>query len=72
MRAGCPEKISQSRFRKVTRCEVHSACNVVGEIPDWDPRALDFADEKEIYNWNADFVLLTMAVCQEAWPPPDS
>ncbi|HPG52607.1 MAG TPA: beta-ketoacyl-[acyl-carrier-protein] synthase family protein [Spirochaetota bacterium] len=53
-------------FRKVTRCEVHSACNVVGEIPDWDPRALDFADEKEIYNWNADFVILTMAVCQEA------
>ena len=38
----------------------------MGEIPDWDPRALDFADEKEIYNWNADFVLLTMAVCQEA------
>ena len=38
----------------------------MGEIPDWDPRSLDFVDEKEIYNWNADFVLLTMAVCQEA------
>jgi 3-oxoacyl-[acyl-carrier-protein] synthase II len=56
----------EAGFRRVTRCEVHSACNVVGEIPDWDPRALDFVDEKEIYNWNADFVLLTMAVCQEA------
>lgn len=56
----------ETGFRKVTRCEVHSACDVVGEIPDWDPRALDFTDEKEIYHWNADFVLLTMAVCQEA------
>jgi len=56
----------ESGFRKITRCRVQSACNVVGEIPDWDPRSLDFTDEKEIYNWNADFVLLTMAVCQEA------
>jgi 3-oxoacyl-[acyl-carrier-protein] synthase II len=56
----------EAGFRTVTRCHVQTACNVVGEIPDWDPRALDFADEKEIYNWNADFVLLTMAVCQEA------
>ncbi len=35
-------------------------------VPDWDPRALDFTDEKEIYNWNADFVLLTMAVHQSS------
>ncbi|MCF8025112.1 MAG: beta-ketoacyl-[acyl-carrier-protein] synthase family protein [Desulfobacteraceae bacterium] len=53
-------------FRRVTRCEVNSLSNVVGEIPDWDPAALDFADAKEAYNWNADFVLLTMAVCREA------
>jgi 3-oxoacyl-[acyl-carrier-protein] synthase II len=39
---------------------------VVGEIPDWDPRANDFVDEKEAYNWNAGFVILTMAVCREA------
>jgi 3-oxoacyl-[acyl-carrier-protein] synthase II len=39
---------------------------VVGEIPDWDPEQLDFADAKEVYNWNADFVLLTVAVCREA------
>ena len=56
----------EAGFRKISRCKVQTACDVVGEIPDWDPRSLDFADEKEIYNWNADFVLLTMAVCQEA------
>ena len=56
----------EAGFRKVTRCEVDSPCNVVGEIPDWDPRSLDFADAREIYNWNAAFVLLTMAVVQEA------
>jgi 3-oxoacyl-[acyl-carrier-protein] synthase II len=53
-------------FRKVTRCKVESVCDVVGEIPDWNPRALDFVDEKEAYNWNASFVILTMAVCHEA------
>ncbi len=56
----------EAGFRKVTRCEVRTLSDVVGEIPDWDPRSLDFVDEKEIYNWNAAFVILTMAVCQEA------
>jgi 3-oxoacyl-[acyl-carrier-protein] synthase II len=56
----------EAGFRKVTRCEVETHCNVVGQIPDWDPRSLDFVDEKEAYNWNAGFVLLTMAVCREA------
>jgi 3-oxoacyl-[acyl-carrier-protein] synthase II len=56
----------EAGFRKVTRCAVDSACDVVGEIPDWNPRALDFVDEKEAYNWNAGFVILTMAVCREA------
>lgn len=56
----------EAGFRKVTRCHVDSPCDIVGEIPDWDPHTLDFVDEKEIYNWNADFVLLTMAICQEA------
>ncbi len=50
----------------MTRCRVESVCDVVGEIPDWDPLALDFVDAKEVYNWNAAFVILTMAVCQEA------
>ena len=45
---------------------MESACDIVGEIPDWNPLELDFIDAKEIYNWNAAFVILTMAVCQEA------
>src|SRR5512138_2984162 len=56
----------EAGFRKVTRCKVESVCDVVGEIPDWDPMALPFVDAKEAYNWNAAFVILTMAVCQEA------
>lgn len=56
----------EAGFRKVTRCQVDSACDVVGEIPDWNPLALDFTDAKEVYNWNAAYVILTMAVCKEA------
>ncbi len=56
----------EAGFRRVTRCRVDSLCNVVGEIPDWDPRAFDFSGEKEVYNWNASFVILTMAVVKEA------
>jgi 3-oxoacyl-[acyl-carrier-protein] synthase II len=57
---------SEAGFRKLTKFKVQSDCNVVGEIPDWNPSELDFTDEKEIYNWNADFIFLTMAVCKEA------
>lgn len=56
----------EAGFRKVTRCKVESACDVVGEIPDWFPLTLDFTDAKEVYNWNASFVILTMAVCRDA------
>src|SRR5512145_1615804 len=56
----------EAGFRKVTRCKVQSACDIVGEIPDWFPLELDFTDAKEVYNWNAAFVILTMAVCKEA------
>ena len=56
----------EAGFRKVTRCQVKSLSNVVGEIPDWEPRAYDFSSEKEVYNWNASFIILTMAVCKEA------
>jgi 3-oxoacyl-[acyl-carrier-protein] synthase II len=58
--------LGEAGFRKVTRCKVESLCDVVGEIPDWDPLKLDFIDAKEVYNWNASFVILTMAVCKEA------
>lgn len=56
----------EAGFRKVTRCKVDSSCDIVGEIPDWYPLELDFTDAKEVYNWNASFVILTMAVCKEA------
>jgi len=56
----------EAGFRKVTRCKVESACDIVGEIPDWSPLELDFTDAKEVYHWNAAFVILTMAVCKEA------
>jgi len=56
----------ETGFTKVTRCEVESLSNVVGQIPDWDPMSFDFVDGKEAYNWNADFIILTMAVCREA------
>ncbi|MGB5749684.1 MAG: beta-ketoacyl-[acyl-carrier-protein] synthase family protein [Desulfobacterales bacterium] len=56
----------QAGFRRLTRCQTDSRANVVGEIPDWNPTALDFVDRKDASNWNADYVFLTMAVCQEA------
>jgi 3-oxoacyl-[acyl-carrier-protein] synthase II len=56
----------ETGFTRVTRCEVTSRSNVVGEIPGWNPRELDFIDTKDAYNWNADFVFLTMAMCKEA------
>jgi len=56
----------EAGFRKVTRCRVESACDIVGEIPDWNPLELDFTNAKEVYNWNAAYVILTMAVCKEA------
>ena len=56
----------EAGFRRITRCAVDSPCNVVGEIPDWDPLAAGFADAKEAHQWNAAFVLLTVAVCRDA------
>ena len=57
---------AEAGFRRLSRCKTDSRANVVGEIPDWDPMALDFMDRKEAYNWNADYVFLTMAVCKAA------
>ncbi len=56
----------EAGFSKITRCKINASSSIVGEIPEWDPHKLGFADEKEIYHWNAMFVLLTMAVCKEA------
>ena len=56
----------EAGFRRVTRCKTESRCNVVGEIPNWNPQSFDFIDRKEAYNWNADFVFLTMVLCRRA------
>jgi len=56
----------ETGFRTVTRCATASRSNVVGEIPDWHPRALDFIDRKDAANWNADYVFLTMVLCKRA------
>ena len=58
--------LGRAGFRRVTRCETSSRANVVGEIPDWNPADLDFINKREVNNWNADFVYLTMAVCKES------
>ncbi len=56
----------ETGFVRVTRCRTTSRSNVVGEIPDWHPRDFDFIDRKDAYNWNADYVFLTMALCKGA------
>jgi 3-oxoacyl-[acyl-carrier-protein] synthase II len=56
----------EAGFRRLTRFHMDVGSSIVGEIPDWDPLALDFVAPREAYNWNAGFVFLTMAVCQEA------
>ncbi len=56
----------EAGFRTVSRCSVDSPSMIVGEIPGWNPLALDFADKKEVKNFNAMFVLLTMMVCRDA------
>ena len=53
-------------FRRLTRFQMEPSSSIVGEIPDWDPAALDFAPAREAHNWNAAFVFLTMAVCRDA------
>lgn len=56
----------QAGFRKITRCETSSRCNVVGEIPDWDPSNLEYVTPKEAALWDAAYVFLTMEVCRQA------
>ena len=52
--------------RRISRCEVATRSNVVGEIPDWDPSRLEYVSRKEALLWEAGFVFLTMEVCREA------
>jgi 3-oxoacyl-[acyl-carrier-protein] synthase II len=56
----------ETGFSRLTRCRVESRSNVVGEIPGWPPENPDFIDRRDAHNWNAAYVLLTMALCQRA------
>ena len=53
-------------FRRLSRCEVETRSNVVGEIPDWNPADLPYVSRKDAALWNANFVFLTMEMCRQA------
>ena len=53
-------------FRRLSRCEVDTRSNVVGEIPDWDPGSFPYVSRKDAAMWNADFVFLSMEMCRQA------
>lgn len=53
-------------FRRLTRCQVQTRSNVVGEIPDWNPETLPYVSRKDAALWNAAFVFLTMETCRQA------
>lgn len=52
---------------EIARCCAKLGLRIpVGVLSDYSPHSYDFGTEKEVANWNAAFVLLTMAVCQRA------
>lgn len=53
-------------FRRLSRCEVETRSNVVGEIPDWQPETFDYVSRKDASLWNASYVFLTMEMCRQA------
>jgi len=53
-------------FTRLSRCQVATRCNVVGEIPGFDPAALAYVGAKDAVMWNAAFVFLTMEMCRQA------
>lgn len=56
----------EAGFRKLTRCQVACRSDVVGEIPDLDPYNHAYLDKRDLPNWNAGFVCLTMILCKGA------
>ena len=56
---------NQAGFRELSRCSVGTR-TIVGEIPDRDRAGYAFDTPKERHNWNAAYVLQTMALCQDA------
>jgi len=60
---------NESGLRELSRCFVESHGGlpmIVGEIPERDKAAYLFDTPKERHNWNAAYVLETIAVCQDA------
>jgi 3-oxoacyl-[acyl-carrier-protein] synthase II len=53
-------------FKRLSRCQVETRCNVVGEIPGFNPAALPYVGAKDAAIWNAAFVFLTMEMCRQA------
>ena len=56
----------ETGFCRVTHCKTTSRSNIVGEIPDWQPQNFDFISPRDAYNWNADYVFLTMTIVKRA------
>lgn len=52
-----------SGLRELSRCSIGTS-HIVGEIPERED--YDFDTPKERHNWNADYVLETMAICKDA------
>ena len=58
--------LGEAGFRKLTRCLVTCRSDVVGEIPGLNPYEYAYLDKRDLPNWNAGFVPLTMILCKEA------
>jgi 3-oxoacyl-[acyl-carrier-protein] synthase II len=56
---------NEAGLAPLSRCSVGTPM-IVGEIPARDRSAYPFDTPKERHNWNADYVLETMAICQDA------
>jgi 3-oxoacyl-[acyl-carrier-protein] synthase II len=58
---------NEAGFRELSRCSVGAGLPMlVGEIPERDRSSYSFDTPKERHNWNAAYVLQTIAVCQDA------
>ena len=56
---------NQAGLAPLSRCSLTTPM-IVGEIPERDRASYPFDTPKERHNWNADYVLETMAICQDA------
>jgi len=56
---------NQSGLRPLSRCDVGTTM-IVGEIPGREAGRYAFDTAKERHNWNAAYVLETVAICQDA------